>query len=209
MHDMLARQLFRFLRRMDAEATPLRDGTPTGLHGYKGFVDGAFQATRGTPWENAWSNRIVDLLDAEGSVARRECRYLDGGRNRCDIVIDQPAALPVWIEVKGCWRVLVDETSNLPGGPNKAFVKHLYRAAHDVEKLRSIAPTDASHLGLLLVGFDTAAHEITPEHLQILRGETAGWAESSDSWPDGAYPGFRIRCWLWSTRCAGVRSEEV
>src|SRR5687768_17167914 len=97
---------------MDAEAVPLLDGTPTGLHGYKGFVDGSFKPTPGTPWENCWSDRISELLLSRGQTVGRECRYIGSTRKqRCDLVIQRARSAPIWIEVKGSWRVSVDDNN--------------------------------------------------------------------------------------------------
>jgi hypothetical protein len=201
-HESLAGQLFACLRKMDAEAVALEDGTPTGLHGYKGFVDGAFKPTPGTPWENCWNDRIAELLTVDGVEVLRECRYADGDRQRCDLVIKQKGASPLWIEVKGCWRVLVDESTSAPGRQNASFRKHLARAAHDIDKLLAIPASSASHVGLLIVGFDTDDSPITDADLSIVRNRAAGWRESMDSWDDLAYPGFRIRCWFWTRSVA-------
>ena len=64
----LARVLFDELRRMDAEAADLADGTPTGLRGYYAFKFGRYRTGRGSAWENTWTER-------EGTLVREASRF--------------------------------------------------------------------------------------------------------------------------------------
>jgi hypothetical protein len=84
-----------------------------------------------------------------------------GDRQRCGFETERSGAGPIRIEVKGCWRVLVDEATNMRGATNGAFRKHLDRASHDIDKLHGIASSAGSHVGWLLVGSDTGSHPIT------------------------------------------------
>jgi hypothetical protein len=209
MHRTLARQLFACLRRMDAEATPLSNGDPTGLHGYRAFVNGCYKDGHGTPWENAWSDRIRQLLCVREQDVLREHPYPRGSKQRCDLILLPLAGGGVWIEVKGAWRVDVGD-DNRPAGRNRNYRKHLACAAADVNKLRLLKPSESSQLGMLLVGFDTAECRIDEDDLSGIRHVARGWDESYVEWPDGAYSAFRIRCWFWSGRCVrAIRSADV
>jgi len=96
--DRLARDLFASLRRMDAEAVPRPDGTPTGLWWFGGH---ARPELRRPQTEVEWSRRLATILADAGYDARREVSYPDRPRDRCDLVVTLPDAGRIWIEVKG------------------------------------------------------------------------------------------------------------
>ena len=189
---------------MDAEAVPLPDGTPTGLRGYYAFRRGSYRGGRGLAWENTWTERLAELLPAYGYTAECQCRY-PGQRKTCDLVLSALRMKSMWIEVKGSWRSTIDDADLRRDIPNTSFKKHLYTTAADVNKLQKLRSGEASHLGLLLIGFDTRALPITDDDLSIIRVTTKGWREASAGWNDHAWHGRRVRCWFWWRSSSALR----
>jgi hypothetical protein len=193
-----ADDIFDALRRMDAEAEPLANGARTGLRGYYAHRHGAYKAGRGCQWENTWTERLAELLSLRGYECRTQQRY-PRRRTTCDLLIRSAAVPPVWIEVKGCWRSVIDNNDQPAerDAPNKSFVKHLHTTAADVAKFDALSHHDASAVALLLIAFDTPDLPITDRDLSIVRGCASGWTEHNSEWRDHAWPGRRVRCWLW------------
>jgi hypothetical protein len=204
---VLAEQIFKFLKQMDAEAAPLPDGTPTGLRGYYAFRQGEYRSGRGSAWENSWTERLSELLSGHGYPAHCQCRY-PSLRKTCDLMVSAPRIRSMWIEAKGSWRSTINDDDHSRDIPNKSFIKHLITAAEDVTKLQLLRSAEASHIGMLLIAFDTAALPITAYHLSIIRGRTDGWREAHAGWDDYAWRGRRVRCWFWWRQLASPTSAE-
>jgi hypothetical protein len=101
-----------------------------------------------------------------------------------------------WIEVKGEWREEI-----LPTGPRKnpSYSKYIVKTAEDLDKLATLTPQDASHVGLLALGFDRLD---VPIHASDFAPITArmtqpGWQSEYVELPDSWWNGYRIRCWFW------------
>jgi len=188
---LIAREIFHALREMDRDAKPLPDGTPTGLRGYVAHRLGYYPEGRGTPWENTLTAGLAEKLENKGFVCYPQEPYPRGSR-RCDLVLEGPELRRMWIEAKGCWRNLIPDEDRdcYRAYSNGSFRNHLIKTADDVDKLRKgLAIVNASHIGLLVVGFDV----MNPSGLSILdhdfegvRSRAAGWTEEHDEWPDGA-----------------------
>jgi hypothetical protein len=187
------------LRRMDREAAPLSDGYPTGLWWFAGHLDRGGVGRKVQNSEVCWTQRVVQLLNADGIEAWGEQRYPDGSRCRCDAVVQFGFAKPVWLEVKGAWRAKFD-----PPGPNKSYYKHLQAAAADLSKLERLQPEHASAVTFALVGFDTDDLPMTDDDVDPIRIQTAksGWAEHSAMWRAEGSLDFRVRVWIWARRTA-------
>lgn len=194
--------LFRLLQRIDAEATTVKNGAPTGLNWYGGHV-----GTRQT--EPQWSKRIVELLRAEGFTAECECSYGAGTRERCDVVITLPEIGKLWIEVKGAWKEYWREIGKsdllyrsyllhpLVAGLDKTKT---HTVPLDLEKLARLSQTDAAYVGMLLVGFDSDAAPMDGDVAQLVELARLGlhpWTTAATAWVDPQRPGQRVRCWFW------------
>ncbi|HEY3318943.1 MAG TPA: hypothetical protein VGP72_00500 [Planctomycetota bacterium] len=194
--------LFRLLRQMDAEATTVKDGFPTGLNWYGGHV-----GTRQT--EPQWSKRIVELLRAEGLVAECECGYGAGTRDRCDVVIMLPEVGKFWLEIKGAWKEYWREkgTNDLlyrsyllhPLVPGLDKTK-THTVPLDLQKLARLTRADASYVGMLLVGFDSSEAPMDADVAQLVQLARLGiepWTAVATGWLDTYRPGQRVRVWFW------------
>src|SRR5262245_44347022 len=105
----LAPLLFGFLRRMDGEATTRfrTSGRPVGLSDYGWHARPGLKRPQN---EVEWSNRLAQLLTANGFPVTREREYpgqshVSGRRKiRCDLVVKLTGERTLWVEVKGAWR---------------------------------------------------------------------------------------------------------
>jgi hypothetical protein len=220
-HDLdpigsLARTLFAALREMDREATTEHDEIVAGLRWYSSHEFKVHPERRRKRWddERAWCRRLRDLLpgrDGIDSVILDE-PYPD--RNRfCDLTIKAGPTL-ARIEVKGAWTYLWDWPELKP---NRTYRKHLLTDAKestllDFTKVRTLRYPFATHIGVLLLGFDAEkmpAYAISDTDLNQLRERAAAhsdhWNEVPDGWSDDHQnclsstkrEGFRVRCWFW------------
>lgn len=205
----LAFALFSALRRMDAEATTICAGKPTGLssYGYHARPDLKRPQT-----EPEWSKRLAVLLTAAGFPARAECRYPGlpaGKRNSCDVVVELPdGGGRLWLELKGAWRDYWKARGGL--GIYRAYLLHprepglvekSHTVPHDLTKLARLAPTDATAVAALVVGFQADDDPMDQDVADLVRLEKldqAPWATFTDRWPATHQPGHSVRCWLWS-----------
>jgi hypothetical protein len=195
--QQLAPAIFAALRRMDAEAAPV-EGWPTGLRGYHAFRQGRWRKDRGVPWENSWTERMAELLPDGHRTCKIQQRY-PHSRKTCDLLVSTSRSRFAWIEVKGAWPALVGENDCAESADrrNSSFVKHLNRAADDIEKLQAAELPNASHIGLLLISFPSPRFPVLEEHLQIIGRHANGWEELSDQWEDENWKGRSIQCWFW------------
>src|SRR5437899_486612 len=100
-NDEAAANLFRCLRRMDAEASWTAEYKglvhPTDPYWYNGH-----SGERGT--EVAWTRRLPSLLrEIPGYSCEREVCY-SGTRKKCDLALGLPGGKRLWVEVKGSWK---------------------------------------------------------------------------------------------------------
>ncbi len=190
---------------MDDEATSMHK-SPTGLLDYGRH---ARPELRRPQTEPEWTKRLAVLLAESGRSVRAEVRYpsLSAGRhNRCDLVIGGCEG-PLWLELKGAWKTYWARRRGdwiyrsyllhpiVPGLDAKS-----HTAALDVRKLATIKPKDGSHVGLLLVGFDSQDAPMDHDVAELTRlSNLAGltWRSWSKEWDDQRRPGERVRVWLW------------
>jgi hypothetical protein len=199
--------VLRSLRAINAEATPLADGKPTGLCWYQGHL-GRLGGRRTRRHEESWFPPLVERFAQANVDAKPECLYPPPKR-RCDLRVAWPALGRIWLEIKGAWRF----TDAVGKARNGAFKKHLYSTAADADKLLTLTRADADHVSLLVVGFDNERWPINPvEHIGIIRRRLdPAWIETADEWPDPHRPGGHVRCWMW-LRPVGVfgsRAEDA
>lgn len=147
--------------------------------------------------EEDWSRRLKELMRDEGIAANCEEWYPAPPKRRCDLVIQWPDLGRIWLEAKGAWR---HEDAN-GGVKNRNFRKHLRAAADDLNKLLTVGPANADHIGMLLVGFDTTEEPITEEDIELIKSRCVrrDWIEQQSVWPDANRRHGRIRLWLWMT----------
>ena len=199
----LAERLFSALRKIDAEATTARAGSPTGLNWYGAHVRPDEKRPKTEPH---WSRRLAELLRADGLEADCEVPYppTSGARTRCDLVVALDGT-KTWIEVKGGAgrsigagmeaRICTARTSLVPGLDPKT-----HTAALDLEKLGTLNAPVASQVGLLLVGFDSQEAPMDGDVHELVRLaelDVEPWTATLTGWPDAARPGQRVRCWFW------------
>ena len=190
---------------MDAEATTMRDGHPTGLSWYSAHSRPELKRPNTEP---EWSKRLAAMLTQRGWPSTAECRYpVQGSRQKCDVVVTLPEGGTLWLEIKGAWKDywLVRGNRRL----YRSYLLHpfvpgldkskTHTAALDLQKLNAITRQQGTHIGLLLLGFD-GAEPMQPdvdEFVRLARLHQPAWHSWRDSWPDERRPGQFIRCWLW------------
>lgn len=207
--DQVPARLLAYLRQMDREAInkSYYGGQlyPTGLREYPNHHHPNLDpnvSPAGVRYEDEWTRRIIELLQADGVLADPFPTYPDG-RRKADFLIRCQSGDSLWIEVKGAW------TYNLHPRVrgNGAFRKHLTSASEGVPKdflkLDDVPPSLASNVGILLVGFEAPAHGflIGDSELalmkQVAKFDRFTWSEHRDEWQDGIVADSRVRCWLW------------
>jgi hypothetical protein len=103
--------------------------------------------------------------------------------------------------VKGAWKHYL---WNGALKANASYRKHLRAAASDFGKLERLTTAEASHVGLLLLGFDTLAAPMKPEIDDLAErcGLTRGdWHCRAEAWQDPHVAGHRTNVWLWTRFC--------
>ncbi len=150
--------LFKILRKMDAEACDPCEGIATGLNNYGAHYDP-------TKWrtEVSWSKRCAELWPAYGYGATAEVSYPVRPRTKCDDVVEMPNGQKLWLEIKGAWKDYWLTKNGMWFYRSYLFHPLLpdldksktHTAALDIEKLRPLAPPHADYVGLLLLGFYT------------------------------------------------------
>jgi hypothetical protein len=199
--------LFGALRQMDAEATTSRNGQPTGLNWYGGHARPHLKKPQTEP---CWSKRLAELLTERGLPTTAEVPYpssTGGRRRKSDLVITLPSGQRFWIEVKGAWKAYWAATgklgiyrSYLAYRPGSNLLAKSHTAALDLDKLASLGRHDATHVGLLLVGFDSGAFPMQNDidaFCQREKLDRPPWKLNSATWPDARRPNESVRCWFW------------
>lgn len=198
----LMNKLVQFLQQLDAEATPLPNGTPVGLWWYACHTRRDEQG-RGKNYRNEedWSRRLEELLEGDGILAKTEVKYpksFPRRRRRCDLVFEWPGLGTTWLEVKGAWC-----HSDFKGLKwNKSYAKHIVAAADDVDKLLSLTQPTTEQIGLMLVAFDTKGDPIPEIDIEGIRGRMTAspWHEQYRRWDDSYRSNGQIHVWLWLRR---------
>lgn len=207
--------IFRLLRAMDAEANIARQGSPTGLNWYGAFREPTKKRPRTEP---CWSQRLAELLSQNGFPTRAEVPYPRSPRTRCDCVVTLRSGSKLWLEIKGAWKHYWDSRGGawiyrsyllhpLVAGLDK---RRTHTAPLDLRKLAALSPSDGSHAGLLLVGFEKSDAPMDAEISQLvqLAGlDRSPWAMTQDSWADPYRPSLNERCWLLH-RPVSVASDQ-
>ena len=196
--------VFQALQKMDAEAVPGERGL-TGLNWYGGHARPDLKRPQTEP---SWSRRLAELLPDSGLPARAEVCYprhtgVQGGF--CDVVATLPNKTDLWLEIKGSWPLYWGRKNGvyrsylfhplLPGLGDKSHTVPL-----DIEKLRVLRHEDASHCGLLLLGFDSDGDPMDADVAELV--QLAGlvqppWATCTRSWKAVNRPGENVKCWMW------------
>jgi hypothetical protein len=202
-------QVFRVLYRMDQEADTLYPtGNPTGLHDYGKH---ARPEQKRPQTEPNWTKRLSVLLPARAIPTTPEVHYPDDSGCKCDLVVSLPGGVEFWLEIKGAWKQWWIENGSdwiyrsyffhplVPGLDPKTHTVPL-----DLEKLRRLRPPHATHVGSLLVAFDSESAPVESDVAELVR--LAGlasepWTTDRAWWPDARRPGRFVKCWLWR-RCA-------
>jgi hypothetical protein len=204
----LQKTLFKLLREMDKEAIPNQYGSVTGLSWYGGHARPDLTRPQTEP---CWTLRLTALLTEEGFSASSEVPYpalVSGRRGRCDLVVKLEDAETIWIEIKGAWKVWADEKTNqriyrsyllhpLESGLDKT---KSHAAALDIEKLRSLTSADATHVGMLLVGFDSSTYQMDSDVRDLVtlgRLDKTPWNVTSTKWLDHHRKDNRVKCWFF------------
>ena len=187
---------------MDAEATStfVEAGRswPTGLRQYHHHwrrINGGKRRC-----EEAWSQRIGQLLVEGGLVAQAEGRQRNGyppyalppGKRwqKCDLRVSLASTLDLWLEVKGAWPVVFDAGTGggmLPRVWSRHQSYFLDETIEDLRKLGRLRLPDASTIGLLLISFDhelASLDALLPRADQHLRGWTL---HGHDRWREPHY----------------------
>lgn len=187
--EQLASSVFGHFRAMDCEATTIgRDGVPVGLWHYGAHVC----PPRGT--EVSWSAEVASRLESDGCDVRTEEGYR-GTRQRCDLLVDLEDATRIWIEVKGSWH------NWWKGNRSKARQWLMDQVMKDMNKVAGLTASEATHVGLVLLGFDDPdsypMDEDFQDMLELTKLSTPPWQSAKDEWPDPHRAGNRVRCWFW------------
>jgi hypothetical protein len=193
--DQLFTEIIAALRTMEAEAVPCADGTLTGIRGYCDHVNPERRDKRNVV-ENLWSDGIALRLQQRGIHAETQVPY-PVYNGWCDLVVPFDSRSRIWIEVKGEWREVISGASSRS---NSKYRDYIRSTAADVDKLNTLTQEAATHVGLLVIGFDRRAAPIRDEDLSpiVEKMRPHQWTVHCESWDDQWFKGFRIRIWFWS-----------
>lgn len=187
------------LKALNDEAGPLADGTATGIWWYHRFLQGTGPKPGKYRNEEKLFAALVERMARRGLQPRLEQCYPSEHRGRkkqrCDVVLDYPELGRTWLEVKCAWR----HNDQLGKKRNGNYVKHLYRAADDVDKVCNVGPSTARHVALLLIGFDQDDDQISDGNIEIVRTRTRDktWTERTATLDDPYRLKGKIKLWLW------------
>jgi hypothetical protein len=215
----LSALLFEMLKEMDSEAVgTTKNGWPVGLRSYCHYerTQPGVKPRKRDDIEDSWCRRLSRLL--------KERHDLEVGtfssyptKKRTDLVVELPNAGKVWIEIKGAWSYNNRGNCGKPRIQKDDYRKYLYGRPHkcvewDVAKCACLTTAEASHAGILVIGFDAeepAKYSISGDEIAVLKTR-AGlgdpvWREHYREWPDEhqlngpqrAANGYRVRCWFW------------
>lgn len=90
------------LRKIDADAKPLADGTPTGVWWYHRYLQGDGPRPKKYQNEEKMFDALAQRLQHRGITVQTETAYYDG--RWCDLLVTWPEVGRVWIEVKCAWK---------------------------------------------------------------------------------------------------------
>ncbi len=130
-------------------------------------------------------------------------RTYEGTRNTCDLVVPLATGGELWLELKLAWKQWFNTTGEI--GKSGSYRSYLLGSEHrshslvdDFVKLDELAPV-GSHLGVFLVGFDSAREPIQAD-LQAVnsRIHELGWSLMHSFWQDRRHTDCRINVWFWS-----------
>lgn len=204
--DQVGPHLFRFLRLMDAEAVTMSaPDVPTGLGGYGKH---ARQDITRPQNELEWSRRLAALFRLDGIECETERPYSQvvAGfkRQRLDLWVKLDGSQSIAIEIKGAW-------SDYWGRQSRIYRCYLlfpliagtdasktHTVPHDLQKLQLVHSPEADHVGMLLIGFESADDSMVPDVKELI--DAAGlhtWAEQTDTWESPTDPARIVRCWFW------------
>jgi hypothetical protein len=205
--NTLAPLLFDCLRRMDAEADTTCGGEPTGLNYYGAHARPELKKPQTEP---KWSKRLATLLRESGYDAQAEVPYPNlppGKRNRCDVVVSTPQGDRLWLELKGAWKHYW--MTHGEAWIYRSYLLHpliegldtkSHTAALDIEKLKTITAADGTHVGLLLVGFDSVEHDMDGDVAELVRLATLDsttWYAANIAWCDARRKDENVKAWAW------------
>jgi len=192
--------MFHALREMDREC-------PTGLCDY---VSCSPYAGKKGKDEAAITWGVTRHLQESFSIEQAEHGYTRTKR-RCDRVVELSDSSKVWLEFKNAWRrwFYGQVNNNNPffyesyflgpeHGPDKG---RTHSVAQDLVKLEAVPATDASYVGLLIVGFDGKDAQMVADMdrlAQLERLASRGWqVEAAEPWTAKQSTECWHRCWFW------------
>jgi hypothetical protein len=136
-----------------------------------------------------------------------------GSRKTCDLVITLPNLWSLWVEVKLAWK----RWFNCDGkfGKSSSYLPYLngskhktHSAADDFAKLVQLSPRE-SHLGFLLIGFDSIDAPMVDDMRVLSKAaHENGWTADQIAWHDRRNAKCRINCWFWHRSAAGITPER-
>ena len=164
-------------------ASSVQNGKPYGLRGYPDYHRELFpRSFRKSAWEEPLTAGIALGLNKRGSSATTEKCYPAGGRS--DLVVERTPPDSLWIECKTAFRQCLARSrpGSLydynydgdgcydPGQGRDAWVAGVadIGAKDKFPKLLSLDPSDASYVGVLLLGFDRENAPLTNRELDDL-----------------------------------------
>lgn len=198
----IASLILRGLRTLDRDADTVRDGYATGLNW---FGPHARPELKRPQTEPEWTKALAAFLGEQGLDVVAEHPFPDIPRQRCDLVVQSAAGL-FWIEIKGAWKHYWSKKSDWIYRSYffHPLIEGLDAKSHtiplDLVKLSRLTRDDASHIGVVLVGFDSTEHPMESDVDELKRLAMLAppqWSEASDSWDDERRPDEHVRCWAW------------
>jgi len=117
-----------------------------------------------------------------------------------------------WLEIKGAWKEYWRTRSEWiyrsyllhPLAPD-LDKSRTHTAALDLRRIETLSRDNATHVGLLIVGFDSHAAPMDDdieEFATLAEINDQPWLLRHDAWSDEHRQGERIRLWLWMRKVA-------
>jgi len=186
--------IFRSLRELDAEATSFVQGFPTGLRWYHAHL---YPNAKRDDSERDWTRELSSRLSAKELPTCPEYQYpAYSETGRCDLRVQTLPGSYFWIEIKGAWKYLNDPAKRAVFR-NSNYRKHLDNMAADVARLNTLRTSDASMIGLLLLGFYKKSDPMDEDIRGFVqKADIANWPVESICWDD-RNPDSVAHCWLW------------
>lgn len=204
--ESLGSWLIDEVERTDRRCSTLQEGIEHGLCNVKlQFADEALAKTGCKLTEElliSWL--LATRLEASGCSVIREHQY-PGTREECDLVITLSTDTRVWVEVKHAWKSWFN--CDCTTGASSAYKGYLFGdashkgAAHDFDKLETVASPHAQWIGVLLIGWDSNSRPMYGDVQELVRQKELvkrGWSlAASRRWADRRNPAFGIATWFW------------